>query len=122
MTNVTVIIWTREQAICICPDVEAFFCFCLEALPAEGYSVTSGKGCLCSHIQNLSEWLRMGSQSHQHLQVFSLFLFIRRHRFMQVILMFFCLFTHVVELNYALCIMNYALINVLLSSLPRSEA
>lgn len=35
--------------------------------------------------QNLSEYRRMGSYSQQHLQVFLLFLLIRRHRFMQVI-------------------------------------
>ena len=38
-----------------------FFCFCLEVLPAEGYSAIFGQGLLCTHKQNLSEYRRMGS-------------------------------------------------------------
>ena len=50
LISVNVIIWTREQGICICSVVAAFFCFCLEVLPAEGYSAAFGQGLLCPSI------------------------------------------------------------------------
>ena len=39
----------------------AFSCFCLEVLTAKGCSETFGQGLLCSHKQNLSGWLGIGS-------------------------------------------------------------
>ena len=62
MTNVTVIIWTGELVICICPDVAAFFLFLLgRAASRRLFCDIRARAVVPQQKQNLNEWHRMGS-------------------------------------------------------------
>ena len=76
-TNSCFFIFTKTiktLVICICPNVAAFFMFLLGiAASRRLFFGIRARAVMPQHKQNLNEWRRMGSQSQQHFQVFSLF-------------------------------------------------